>query len=121
MAARPLTAGTVKLWPEGGKSTDVIPAGPINSDSTTRSLRNKFQGPQWAPPLGKYKVTVSTGVPPGPGSVLTPSADPSKTQAVKMTDVPPAYADQATTRLGFEVTATPSASQYDLNLLEWRR
>ncbi len=111
LGGSPMTAGTVKFWAEGG--TEVVAAGPINSDGTYQVLTKNKNGA----PLGKYKVTVSASGPPAPGSIQgTP--DPTKLPSLQMTDVPPMYTNEKTTKLNLEVTAEPSATQYDLNLLK---
>jgi hypothetical protein len=103
----PLTSGMVRYVPEGGDKLAGQSSGTIGSDGTYTLYTNGKPG---APP-GKYKVAISTMVPPGPEVTMDekPHAGPPINRKYNSPD---------SSGLTREVVADPSPDQYDLKLLK---
>jgi len=98
LGGAPLSMGIVSLVPDAGNATKAHPSASIGTDGTYNVTTNGKTGA----PAGKYKVAVTTMVPPGADSTVTPVA------------INPKYNNADTSGLLFEVGATPG--QYDLKL-----
>src|SRR5207248_3050998 len=103
----PLTAGVVRYIPEGGEKLAGQSTGTIRPDGSYTLYTNGKAG---APP-GKYKVTVSTMVPPGPEVTIDDKPHSGPTINRK-------YLSPESSGLTREVVADPAPDQYDLKLLK---
>jgi len=108
----PLTEGIVHLWPQVESETAVYPGGSIGADGNYELMTDGKKGA----PLGKYKITVSTKTPPGPGSPPPPILDPTKPPPKPPPDLNVKYTDRFKTELTYEVVERPAAGAYDLKV-----
>jgi hypothetical protein len=106
----PLTTGAVHLWPQPdtNSETALYPGGMIDENGNYEVMTSGQKGA----PLGKYKITVSTKAPPGPGSSPPPVFDPSKPPP----DLSAKYSERYKTELSYDVVEHPAAGAYDLKV-----
>jgi hypothetical protein len=116
VGGKSLTTGVVTFWSEGEPegSKKVAPIGNIGPDGSYKMTTNGKDGA----PVGRYKVTVSTMMPPGSdvpditgGGGKKPP--PMETSSVKIDS---RYISLKTTPLKVEVSENPSSGAYDLKL-----
>jgi hypothetical protein len=96
----PLTMGLVSLVPDAGNPTKSHPSASIEADGSYNVTTNGKTGA----PAGKYKIAVTTMVPPGSDTTVTPVQIQHK------------YMDANTSGLSYEVKEHPEPGQYDLKL-----
>jgi hypothetical protein len=101
----PLTAGTVTFVPEGAAKTAGNPMTTIKSDGTYTMAGKNNRGL----PAGRYKVAVTTMVP--PGAEVTSGDKPPKPVAINEK-----YKFADSSGLSVEVVEHPAEGQYDLKL-----
>jgi hypothetical protein len=101
----PLTVGVVTLVREGSSKAGANPVGTIESNGTYTVSTNKSRGA----PAGKYKVAISTMVP--PGGQVTPGEKPPTGTPINLK-----YNNPETSPLSIEVVPNPALGQYDLKL-----
>ena len=117
VGGKSLTSGIVTYSlegePEGSKK--VAPIGTIGPDGSYKLTTNGKEGA----PVGRYKVTISTKMPPGSdvpditgGGGKKPP--PLETSSVKIDS---RYSSLKTTPLKVEVSEKPPSGEYDLKLL----
>jgi hypothetical protein len=117
VGGKTLTSGVVTYWLEGEAegSKKVAPIGNIGTDGTYKMTTNGKDGA----PVGRYKVTVSTMMPPGSdvpdatGGGKKPTPPKEANPAVKIDS---RYISPKTTTLKVEVSENPSSGAYDLKL-----
>ena len=102
-----LPSGAVNFTPDASKGNNLKegPMGVIGADGTYTLSTNGRSGA----PLGWYKVTISTIVPPGE-SVTTGQAMP------KPVNIPGKYSKPDSSGISIEVTENPKPGQYDIEL-----
>lgn len=112
---KPLPGGGVTFWPDGKAVTADAPA-PIGTVDTDGNYKLTTAGKPGAP-LGKYKVTVSSGTATGEAAdpMKSVSGVPGKGPAAPL-KLNPKYEDKTATDLSVEVVDKPAAGAYDLNL-----
>lgn len=103
---RPLRQGIVTFYPdvEKGNTGKFAPKGIIQEDG---SYVLKTMGKEGAP-VGWYRVTITTGVPPSGAAPSGPSAVPVR--------INPRYNDPAKTPLVVEVVSTAQPDAYDFKV-----
>jgi len=118
VGGKSLTSGVVTYWLEGEAegSKKVAPIGNIGTDGTYKMTTNGKDGA----PVGRYKVTVSTMMPPG-SDVPDLSGDggkkpPPPKEANPAVRIDSRYISPKTTTLKVEVSENPSSGAYDLKL-----
>ena len=102
LGGEPLPGGQVQFHPDAGNASKLVPFGQIESDGTYTLSTGSATKTAKGAPLGKYKVTVNTKVP------------PTGTDPKPLPVIDPIYSDPAKTPLAVEVVE--SGGQYDLPL-----
>jgi hypothetical protein len=96
----PLTMGMISLVPDAGNPTKAHPSASIGSDGSYTVTTDGKTGA----PAGKYKVAVTTMVPPGADTSVTPVPINQK------------YNNADTSGLHYEVVEKPEPGRYDLKV-----
>jgi len=114
---KPVTVGVITFYPQN-KDTKEKPMATITPEGTYKITTNGKEGA----PLGRYKVTVSTMVPPG-SDVPAPSSTPIKKDKgprPQGSTVPVnfRYLSPDSSPLTIEVVADPQSGAYDLKLIQ---
>ena len=94
----PLTMGIVSLVPDASNPTKAHPSASIGPDGSYNVTTNGKTGA----PAGKYKIAVTTQMPPGADTPAAP------------VNINPKYQNADTSGLSFEVKPNPDPGQYDL-------
>ena len=110
----PVTMGVVTLHPQN-KDTKEMPMATITPEGTYKVTTNGKDGA----PLGRYKVTVSTMVPPGADVPPPTSGQKDKRPTLPVANVPvnARYSFPNSTNLTIEVVEDPQSGAYDLKMV----
>jgi hypothetical protein len=101
---KPLTRGTVVLYPDGGRgnSTKHEPRGNIEPDGTYKIVTHPHEGA----PAGWYKVAV----------IATEPSDSKNPYSLPRSSIPERFKDPDKSGLTLEVQSQPRAGAYDFDL-----
>jgi hypothetical protein len=105
---QPLNGATITFVPDeaGGNTSKFRPSGTTDADGMYTLTTGTATGTNKGAPPGKYKATVSAGMP----AIVKDSPPPA------MLNIDPMYGDPAKSNLSVEVVDSPPAGAYDLNL-----